>query len=194
MKEKLSWHNEKRKVKDLIPHEGNPRQMDERQAGELTKSIQKFNLAEIPAINTDDRIVAGHQRIHVLKRLGRGDEEIEVRVPSRKLTGAEAREYLLRSNRNVGAWDWSLLANFDEKELLGVGFSDEELAMGFGLSDAELESMDMDRLQALQVDPPESVRLKERATVHFDSKEDYDRVKKAVIEKRITADSLVSLL
>ncbi len=60
MKEKLSWHNEKRKVKDLIPYEGNPRQMDEAQAGELTKSIRKFNLAEIPAINIDNRIVAGH--------------------------------------------------------------------------------------------------------------------------------------
>jgi ParB-like chromosome segregation protein Spo0J len=194
MKEKLSWHNEKRKVNDLVPYAGNPRQMDEEQAGELTKSIQKFNLAEIPAINTDNQIVAGHQRIEILKRLGRGNEEIEIRVPNRKLNDAEAREYLLRSNRNIGSWDWSLLANFDEADLLGVGFSDEELAMGFGLSDAELENVDMDRLQALQVDPPESVKLKERAVIGFDSKADYDRVKKAVIEQRITADSLISLL
>lgn len=47
--EKLEWHTEKRKVKDLILYEGNPRKLTEKEEADLTKSIKKFNLAEVPA-------------------------------------------------------------------------------------------------------------------------------------------------
>lgn len=40
----LIWHNEKRKIKDLIPTEGNPRQLTEKQAKDLESSLKKFNL------------------------------------------------------------------------------------------------------------------------------------------------------
>ena len=69
MKEKLSWHNEKRKVNDLIPNPENPRRMTEKQTDELRKSLEKFNLAEIPAVNTDNKIVAGHMRVATLQLL-----------------------------------------------------------------------------------------------------------------------------
>ena len=128
---KLSWHTEERRVSDLIPNPQNPRKMSEKQAEELKKSIEKFNLAEIPAINTDNKIVAGHMRVATLQLLGRGNEEIDVRVPNRKLTEKEYKEYLLRSNQNRGDWDWDLLANnFDINELIGAGF-DEELSFMF---------------------------------------------------------------
>jgi DNA modification methylase len=131
MKEKLTWHNEKRKVNDLIPNPENPRRMTEKQTEELRKSLEKFNLAEIPAINTDNKIVAGHMRVAALQLLGRGSEEIDVRVPNRPLTEKEYKEYLLRSNQNRGDWDWDLLANnFDIDELIGAGF-DEELSFMF---------------------------------------------------------------
>jgi site-specific DNA-methyltransferase (adenine-specific) len=35
-------------------------------------------LPEIPAINTNDVIIAGHQRVVVLMELGRGEEFIDV--------------------------------------------------------------------------------------------------------------------
>lgn len=131
MKEKLSWHNEKRRVDDLIPNPQNPRQMTEKQAEDLRKSLERFNLAEIPAINTDNKIIAGHMRVSTLQLLGRGNEEIDVRVPNRPLTQKEYNEYLLRSNQNRGDWNWDLLANnFEIEELLGVGF-DEELSFMF---------------------------------------------------------------
>lgn len=121
----LIWHNEKRKAADLKLWEGNPRQMTTEQAEKLYDSIVKFNLVEIPAIDLDNRIIAGHQRIMVLLALGRGSEEIDVRVPSRKLTEEEYREYNLRSNKNTGEWDWDKLANFDESLLKEIGFKDE---------------------------------------------------------------------
>ena len=70
--DKLVWHNEKRKIDDLIPFEGNPRQMTEKQASDLKKSLEKFNLVEIPAIDTDNKIIAGHQRLKILQVLNRG--------------------------------------------------------------------------------------------------------------------------
>ena len=85
---------EKRKINDLIPYENNPRQMTEKQNEDLKKSLEKFNLVEIPAIDTDNKIISGHQRLRILQQLGRGDEEIDVRVPDRKLTDEEFKELL----------------------------------------------------------------------------------------------------
>ena len=125
--EHLVWHTEKRKIKDLIPYELNPRKLTEEQAEQIKKSLKKFNLVEIPVIDTDNKIIAGHQRIKILLLLGRSDEEIEVRVPNRKLYADEFKEYNLRSNKNTGEWDWNLLAGLDESFLADVGWSSEEL-------------------------------------------------------------------
>ena len=125
--EVLEWKTEKRKIKDLKLFEGNPRKMTEKQAERLLESLKKFNYVELIAIDQNNRVIAGNMRVQALKRLGREDEEIEVRVPSRPLTEEEAREYLLRSNKNIGEWDWDLLANFSEEELRRVGFDREEL-------------------------------------------------------------------
>lgn len=128
MPNNLEWRTEKRKVAELLPYQENPRQMTEKQVKDLTKSLEKFNLVEIPAINTDNTIVAGHQRISIMHLLGRGEEEVDVRVPNRKLTEEEFKEYNLRSNKNTGDWNWDLLANSFEMEMLkDVGFAQDEL-------------------------------------------------------------------
>lgn len=90
--EKIKWHTEQRKINDLIPFEGNPRQMTEKQKEDLQKSLEKFDLAEIPAINTDNTIIAGHQRLKIMQLLGRGKEIHDVRVPNRKVTIKELQE------------------------------------------------------------------------------------------------------
>ena len=123
----LIWHTEKRKVKDLIPYEFNPRKLTDEQAEKLKESLERFNLVEIPAIDLDNKIAAGHQRVKMMLLLGRGEEEIDVRVPNRKLTQKEFKEYNLRSNANTGEWDLNLLADLGEAFLSDVGFSSEEL-------------------------------------------------------------------
>jgi len=124
--DKLVWHNEKRKISDLIHFEGNPRQMTKKQADDLKKSLEKFNLVEIPAIDTDNKIIIGHQRLKILQLLNRGEEEIDVRIPNRKLTEEEFREYNIISNKVGGSFDFDLLANFGG-DLLDVGFSSKEI-------------------------------------------------------------------
>jgi ParB-like chromosome segregation protein Spo0J len=90
----LSWTTSKRKVDNLLPQEVNPRKITTKQMSDLKKSLKKYNLVEIPAIDLDGTILAGHQRIKALQLLGRGDEEIDVRIPNRKLTEKEIK-YLL---------------------------------------------------------------------------------------------------
>jgi len=123
----INWSTEQRKVRDLIPYEKNPRKISEEQQKHLSESLQKFNLVEIPAITRDNIILVGHQRVRVLALLGRMDDVIDVRVPDRDMTKEEVEEYNLRSNKNGGEFDFSLLKGFDESLLADIGFSSEEL-------------------------------------------------------------------
>ncbi len=113
----LGWTTEKRTVSALVPYEKNPRTLNPKQLDDLKKSLSRFNLVEIPAIDTENRILAGHQRLKVLQILGRGEEEIDVRVPNRPLTETEYKQYLITSNAVTGSWDFDLLKDFDVKVL-----------------------------------------------------------------------------
>ena len=126
--EKLEWFNDKIKLKDLKGYQHNPRTLNEKQYEELKASLEKFNLAEVPAIDQDNTIVAGHQRIRVLIDLHGPDYEIDIRRPNRKLTEKEFEEYLVRSNKNTGSWDFEILANqFETEDLIEWGFKEGEL-------------------------------------------------------------------
>lgn len=132
----LSWATEKRKINSLIPWVNNPRVMKAEEVEKLKKSLRDFNLVEIPVINSNGRILAGHQRLRVMQLLGRGEEEIDVRVPNRELTEEEAQKYAIISNKVRGDWDDDLLASMDSNLLLESGFSEAELEKIFdvGLS------------------------------------------------------------
>lgn len=123
----LVWSNEERKVDDLIPNKKSPRKISKEQIENLKKSLEKYNLVEIPAIDLDGTILAGHQRIKVLQMLGRGQEQIDIRVPNRKLTVEEADQYLITSNAVHGEWDWDLLKDFNLDILVELGFDQKEL-------------------------------------------------------------------
>ena len=74
---------------------------------DLKRSLQKFNLAEIPAINADGKIAGRASADQGTSAPGgRGEEKIEVRVPNRLVPESEFKEYLLTSNRSGGSWDW----------------------------------------------------------------------------------------
>ena len=70
---KLQWFTVQKKVNDLVPQDVNPRKINDKQMSDLKKSLAKFNLVEIPAIDFDEKILAGHQRIKALQLLGRGE-------------------------------------------------------------------------------------------------------------------------
>lgn len=177
----LEWYTEKRKVSELVPYEFNPRSITEEKLQKLKESLEKFNLVEIPAINLDNTIIAGHQRICALFTIGRGDELIDVRVPNRQLTESELKEYNLRSNINVGEWDIEMLTehfsefNFDD---LGLNLDD------FDLPDDVLDSPEQE--QEFDVELPPEPKTKPGDIYEFISKQ------KNITHRLICGDSTKS--
>src|SRR3990167_7629600 len=181
---KLEWRTEKRKVAELKPAKYNPRRLTDKQRADLTASVQEFGEVEPVVVNTNDTIIGGHQRIKIYADLG--IKEIVVRVPNRKLILAEEKRLNLRLNKNQGEWDFELLRKIDIDTLLEIGF-DEELAEV--LDDVnELDSMDQDRMKAMVVYPPEMPMIKERAMIHCSSMPQYEKIKKAVLKGKISAE------
>jgi DNA modification methylase len=135
----LAWTTEKRRINDLVPYQKNPRTLSSKQLADLKKSLERFNLVEIPAIDQTNRIIAGHQRLKALQLLGRGEEEIDVRVPNRILSEDEYRQYLITSNAVTGDWDYELLQDFDVDFLLDLGFDETDLAQGWDKLKIDIE-------------------------------------------------------
>ncbi len=102
---RISWHTESRRIDDLIPYEENPRQITKKQIKDLKESLELFNLAEIPTVNIDNTVIAGHQQLKTLQILGRGKDRISVRVPNRKLTRKEVEEYNRNGNFIKKLWE-----------------------------------------------------------------------------------------
>lgn len=136
---KLTWHTEKRVVNNLLPYTKNPRSISDKTMNDLKKSLQKFNLVEIPVIDLNNRICAGHQRIQALQLLGRGHEEIDVRVPNRNLTDQEYERYMLTSNVVTGEWDFEKLKEFDLDLLVDIGFDQVDISK---IWDTQIEVQD----------------------------------------------------
>jgi len=133
---KLSWKTIQKTVNELVPQEVNPRVMSDKQMSDLKKSLSKYGLVEIPAIDFNGDILAGHMRMKAMKLLGRGEEVIDVRFPNRKLTEQEAKQYLIASNKISGDWDFDLLKSFDFETLEFAGFDPIEIGT---LMDADKE-------------------------------------------------------
>ncbi len=127
----LTWTTEQRKLGELVEWEKNPRQLSKHDAQQIAQSIKTFNLADPLVINADNQIIGGHQRKRVMLDNGySSDDLVDVRVPSRQLTAKEVEELNLRLNRNVGGWDYDILANeFELTELLEWGFTEFELGL-----------------------------------------------------------------
>ncbi len=115
-------------INDLKDADYNPRKMTEKQVTDLTASLTQFGFVEPIVVNKyPDRlnvVVGGHQRLKVARLMGMTEVPVfYVELP------LEAEKRLnLRLNRNNGEWDWDLLANhFDNDVLLEVGFEKNDL-------------------------------------------------------------------
>src|SRR5689334_13214769 len=97
---KIKWTNHQVRLRDIKPNEINPRKITQEQREQLKESLRKFGLAEVPILNYDNVLIAGHQRYDQLCELRKKDSLVDVRKPDRQLTEEEAAEYMIRSNRN----------------------------------------------------------------------------------------------
>lgn len=137
---------------DLRSAEKNPRKWGDDSFKQLSESIKRFGLVDPiianSASNRRNIIIGGHFRFEVAKKLG------ITRIPVVYLNIPDIereKELNIRLNKNVGEWDWNLLAEFDEQFLANVGFSSEELDDIFDV-DPTPEVFDLEReLKKLQI-------------------------------------------
>lgn len=158
MGDKITWTNERRKLRDLIPWPRNPRQIKSDQAKRLAESFDEFGQVETIAIGPDNSLYNGHQRLNVLAAQHGKDYEIEVRVSSRPLSEKEREKLTVFLHKGAaGEWNFDALANeFEVDELVEWGFSEKELQLGgFDLNQPE-EGED----PGAQVDKAEELRVK----------------------------------
>ncbi len=145
----------------LRPAEYNPRKWSEEATAQLKESILRFGLVDPFLVNsTPNRkniVIGGHFRLKVAKELGIKT----VPVVYVNISDVEKEQELnLRLNKNLGEFDWDLLANFKEDFLSDVGFSSEELDEVFGIDETpevfdlakELKKLSIDKVKVQKGD------------------------------------------
>ncbi len=132
-------------IEDLKPAAYNPRKWSEKAISDLTESIKRFGLVE-PILancapNRQNVVIGGHFRLKVAKDLGIKEVPVVyVSIPDIE----KEKELNVRLNKNVGEFDFNLLAEFDENFLAEIGFNSEELDEIFDI-DTEPEQFDLQK-------------------------------------------------
>lgn len=124
-------------IDTLVVNDKNPRKWAKEQKEALKESIAKFGAVDPILVNSHEErkniIIGGHFRLEVCKELG----HTEVPVVFLNLPPEKETELNIRLNKNLGEWNFELLAEFDESLLSEIGFSSEELDNIFSLDDKE---------------------------------------------------------
>ena len=130
----------------------NPRRWTDEQINQLKDSLRNFDFVEPLVVNSAENrkqiVIGGHFRLAIAKKLGyREVPVVFVNISDEN----KEKELNLRLNKNVGEFDFSLLAEFDESFLSDVGFSSEELDEIFNI-DLEPEMFDLKKeLEKLEI-------------------------------------------
>lgn len=133
-------------VKELNPAPYNPRKWSNDAIAQLTDSIKSFGLVDPILVNSSpDRknvVIGGHFRLKVAKDLGIKEVPVVyVDIPDIE----REKELNVRLNKNLGDWDYELLAEFDETLLSTIGFDSEEIDAIFDLAVDEPETFDLEK-------------------------------------------------
>lgn len=141
------------KVKELNPAPYNPRKWSDEAVAQLTESVKSFGLVDPILVNSSPErknvVIGGHFRLKVAKDLGIKEVPVVyIDIPDIE----REKELNIRLNKNLGDWDYELLAEFDETLLSTIGFDSEEIDAIFDLAVDEPETFDLEKeLQKLDI-------------------------------------------
>jgi DNA modification methylase len=123
---------ELRKLSDIKPYPGNPRQNDAAVEA-VAASIKEFGFRQPIVVDTEGVIIVGHTRYKAAQKLGL--QKVPVHV-AKDLTPAQIKAYRIADNKtaDLAVWDYELLP-IELSELKGMefdlsllGFSEDDLA------------------------------------------------------------------
>jgi ParB-like chromosome segregation protein Spo0J len=106
------------KISAIKRNPNNPRILKDDKFAKLTQSIKDFpQMLEIrPIVVNDDMVVlGGNMRLKACKEAGL--KEVPV-IKVNDLTEEQQREFIIKDNVGFGEWDWDLLANEWDTDLL----------------------------------------------------------------------------
>jgi len=106
------------KLSEIKSNPNNPRIIKDDKFRKLVKSIQEFpKMLEIRPIvvNADMIVLGGNMRLKACKEAGLKEVPI---IFADDLTEDEQKQFIIKDNIGFGEWDWEMLANEWEPELL----------------------------------------------------------------------------
>jgi hypothetical protein len=109
---------EKVKISDIKTNPKNPRLIKDEKFKKLVKSIIEFpQMLELRPIIVDENniVLGGNMRLKACKEVGLKEVFI---VRANDLTEQQKDEFIVKDNVGFGEWDWDILANEWDAELL----------------------------------------------------------------------------
>ena len=144
------------KISKVKPNESNPRFIKDNKFKKLVKSIKDFpemlKLRPI-VVNKDMVVLGGNMRLKACKEAGLKEVYI---LKADNLTEQQEKEFIVKDNVGFGEWDWDILANEWDTDLLeewGL-----ELSLDQQIDDLE-EDDDIELPQSVQLEPPKEYIL-----------------------------------
>jgi DNA modification methylase len=167
----------------LRPSEYNPRLWSKEAIAQLKESISRYGLVEPLLVNSAPErngiVIGGHFRLSIAKELGIKEVPVVyINIPDIE----KEKELNLRLNKNIGEFDWDLLAKFNEDFLANIGFSSEELDNVFGIDETP-EEFDLTKelaklnIQKIEIQKGDVYQLKNHRLMCGDSTIEADILK-----------------
>lgn len=123
-------------INSIKSNPDNPRVIRDDKFKKLVKSIQEFPqmLSLRPIVVNDEMIVlGGNMRLKACKEAGLKEVPI---IKASDLSEEQQREFIIKDNVGFGEWDWDILANEWDEELL------TEWGLDLPVFEAEQETID----------------------------------------------------
>ena len=138
---------QKVKIGDVIPNEKNPRYIRDPKFNKLVSSIKGFPemLEKRPIVVDENMIVlGGNMRLNACKKAGLKEVWIDV---AEGWSEKQKSEFIIKDNVGFGEWDWEILANEWNTQLLedwaldlpGFDVNEEDLSDDFSLPEGDKE-------------------------------------------------------
>jgi len=118
MTTKISQKTEIMKISEIKPNPNNPRIIKDEKFQKLVQSIKDFpEMLELRPIvlNSENIILGGNMRLKACQEACL--KEVPV-IRAENLTPEQQQEFIVKDNVSFGEWDWDMLANEWDTELL----------------------------------------------------------------------------
>lgn len=176
-------------ISELKFAEYNPKKISEDALKGLMTSLSKFGTVDPLLVNSAPNrkgvVIGGNQRLMALRKMGQTEVPVVfLNIPD---LGRE-KELNLRLSKNVGEFNWDLLAKFDEAFLSDVGFSSEDLDDIFQIDETP-EEFNLERelqklnIQKIEIQKGDVWQLEEHRLMCGDSTTEADILKLMGTEK-----------